>query len=907
LTLDVASRDRSEISLQLLRAHAQVVEIAPLTAAQTEALLRSVFGDLAHVPLLAGRVHELAHGNPRDTIELAQHLVDRGVARYEVGAWSLPGEISEHDLPPSMASSLLTRVNVLPADARELAELTAVTELAGLTLEQYEQLCPGWQHARLFAGLQQLVTARLLLASADHYAWSQRGVAAVLREVMPPDRLRQMHARWADALEENGADPLLLVQHLLDAGRAALSIELLLRVDLRARHPNVLLLERVLEQALKLGVPKRKERELRLNLLNATVFTLDVPHFSHWGPLAIADLVQESGLELYRQLTDLPEAERLARAVTLTEQRYLATPQHERGFAVDEAITRLVRLSNAYGLMALWSLDTSLLDDFPALEPLIPLSPMVGVMRDLLQAARAWMTGSVGVALQIYTQLIARLEHGDVAGMDRVQHKQVFHLCHLLLGVLKASYGIRDTERHARVLESDALFRANAWHVRQAFHMSQGNQLEAGSCGRQADLLKLQQGIEQTVPARLETIMLVYSVRVGDLRAIGVALEQIVPLAARYEGWVPVLFYGQAELSALQGDWASALSLAERGLQLVAAGQHVFFAALASVRVRALSAHGRLDEAIAAGLAYSAGHASAGDGVTPTPLLAAALAQALSAAGRHTEAFEHLERMAAQLSALAMTGSATAYLFETAAWVALAADDAARFELWFAACALEYKKGHNSLFGARMARLFDAAHKRQMRVIQLAGLLDETGLHVTMGAEQLLLRDRFGECVDRADRAHCALSLVLSQGERGSGYLFAAADDGLVLLGGIPSDQADEAAYAFMQAWYDHLPPGLLNEHACETAEIVTEPEASATQTELTYDDSEDPLPARLLTSDGREYEPIALLHSHEGRALVGAFLLEVGRGTRVMPTRTLLTRIAELLYSHGDVPVRGC
>jgi len=40
-------------------------------------------------------------------MELAQHMVERGLARYEAGSWSLPAQISESDLPRSIASSLL--------------------------------------------------------------------------------------------------------------------------------------------------------------------------------------------------------------------------------------------------------------------------------------------------------------------------------------------------------------------------------------------------------------------------------------------------------------------------------------------------------------------------------------------------------------------------------------------------------------------------------------------------------------------------------------------------------------------------------------------------------------------------------------------------------------------------------
>src|SRR5207245_256010 len=70
-------------SMRLLREVAATVVLEPLTTEQNEALVRSVFGDVANLQLVAGRIHELSHGSPRAAMELAQHLIDRGLARYE--------------------------------------------------------------------------------------------------------------------------------------------------------------------------------------------------------------------------------------------------------------------------------------------------------------------------------------------------------------------------------------------------------------------------------------------------------------------------------------------------------------------------------------------------------------------------------------------------------------------------------------------------------------------------------------------------------------------------------------------------------------------------------------------------------------------------------------------------------
>jgi hypothetical protein len=591
--------------------------------------------------------------------------------------------------------------------------------------------------------------------------------------------------------------------------------------------------------------------------------------------------------------------QRLTAALQLTRERRSQKPERERGLDPEEAIAQLMRLSNAYTVVGLWTLDLGVLASYPDFTPLTGLSPIVGVVESNVRAAEAWVSGRAGLALATYEALLERLQKDDAAGLDRVQHSRACSVAHLLLGRMKAAYGIRDTDRHAVALEAELMFRASAWRIRELSGYSQGNQIEASSCGRRADLLSVQQRSEQVVAAGTESTQLIGAIRVGDLLAVRAALENVAPLATRLPGWLPVQLYGEAECAALQAEWAKALSLAERGAALAPIGKHYIASMLVAVRVQALCALGRVSEAIDVGTVSS--DAIAREAIGPTTLFATAMARALSMQTRHTEAFEYLERARHETAALSMTGVLCGYLYETIAYVALAADSPARFEAAFSACALEYKKGHNSLLGARLARVFEAAQKKQMRVAQLAGLLDEGGLHVIVGDEQLLLRERFGECVDRIDRVHCALSLVLSQGERASGHLFGLSPEGPILLGGIPSDEAPEGMHAWISAWSAQLPLTSSAEQPTQTLEASSEGEFTATLTEAATSEGEG-WPGRLRALNGREYEPIELALPHDARAIVAVFILEVGPGTRLMPTRALLGRIAELLCSYGDL-----
>jgi hypothetical protein len=188
-------------------------------------------------------------------------------------------------------------------------------------------------------------------------------------------------------------------------------------------------------------------------------------------------------------------------------------------------------------------------------------------------------------------------------------------------------------------------------------------------------------------------------------------------------------------------------------------------------------------------------------------------------------------------------------------------------------------------------------------------LLDDVGFaaELSEGGGIDPLYDRFAECVDRADRAHCALSLVLQQAERRIGFLYAASDDGLILLGGIPEDSASPQVDTWIRGWFAGLPLRVGSSDApTETLESATETERSTQTGAIVPLDLQ---PPRLVTDDGGELEALPLMAANDpDRAVLGVFVLEVDqvRGrSRLMPTRALLARIAEALRAHGDTP--GC
>jgi hypothetical protein len=567
----------------------------------------------------------------------------------------------------------------------------------------------------------------------------------------------------------------------------------------------------------------------------------------------------------------------------------------------------LMWLADGYAVVAIWTCDRALLESFPELTPLAAHSPAIASTIQFLEAARLWIEGRLPRAVEICRRMLAQLEQPGAGAPDAEQRALVRNLCHQLLGMIDASLGMADAEQHARALENDRAFRMNAWRIRQLFQISQGDLVAARSCRRQADLLKLQEGFRPIAAVASDGVELLAHISLGDLLGVQTSLAALEPLAAQHPGWLPLVWYGRAQYRALQGEWGRALQLTEQGLLLAQPGKHFAFPFLAALHVTVLTSLRRGAEALEVGLEYRDQLQRAE--LSILPMLAPALASALSANGRHEEAFGQLEQAINACSHAGMSGVVLGNLFEQAAYLAVAANDQVRFEVTLAACALEYKKGHNPLLGTRLTRLVEAAQQQNLRMIQLLILLDDIGFasELSEGGGVDPLHDRFAECVDRADRAHCALSLVLQQAERRIGFLYAASDDGLILLGGIPEDSPSPQVDTWIRGWFAGLPLRVGSSDApTETLESATETERSTQTGAIVPLDLQ---PPRLVTDDGGELEALPLMAANDpDRAVLGVFVLEVDqvRGrSRLMPTRALLARIAEALRAHGDTP--GC
>jgi predicted Ser/Thr protein kinase len=202
-------RSESSAALTQLRTQAARVRLLPLNADETLELLRSVFGQVPYLERLAERLHRASDGNPAYCLELAEHLMQSGQARYQDGQWSLPAELSPDSLPASRQAAHVTRLERLSADARELARRLSVPHGLVLALDHcfaVSDLPP----ARVHEMLAELDREGVLRATAGGHRFAHGEVQAAVYAELPEATRKLSHLRLGEAVAAvSDADVLL--------------------------------------------------------------------------------------------------------------------------------------------------------------------------------------------------------------------------------------------------------------------------------------------------------------------------------------------------------------------------------------------------------------------------------------------------------------------------------------------------------------------------------------------------------------------------------------------------------------------------------------------------------------------------------------------------------------------------
>lgn len=187
----------------------------------TAALIGAHF-DLAEVPAaLRDLVHDRTRGNPFFIKEVLKALQEQDGSMSDRHTWERRGAVGI-EVPRSIRSVVARRVGRLPDGAQELLRVASVLgqecdlEVLLAASDQEEEV--------VLAHLDTILAARLLeerrLGRWERYAFSHALIAQALYEEIPGHRLRKLHLRAGEALEQHGRqrpEAAELARHFLAA------------------------------------------------------------------------------------------------------------------------------------------------------------------------------------------------------------------------------------------------------------------------------------------------------------------------------------------------------------------------------------------------------------------------------------------------------------------------------------------------------------------------------------------------------------------------------------------------------------------------------------------------------------------------------------------------------------------
>ena len=374
VTAETGAARGDSAALDVLTSGSRSIALEPLTRAQTEQLLGSLFGDVQNLGAVSDGVHRVSAGSPRACMDLAKHLIDKGVICYQSGGWTLPARLDPSDLPGTAEGAIRDRIAALQPLARWLAETQALAK-DQFSREDYRLLRPDVEPGGIDRAISELLSDQVLVGDNRQYGLAHRGWASGLLGGLGQEE-RQPHHQSLAVLYE-GKFPIAVVHHLLAGGlleRGLDRVSELLKISPDASNLRVgseitaseiaATIESALGAAEALKRPAREINDLRQCLMSLSVRAEDA---FYWRAAAewLEQLKRDSGLLSWHELVDDDPGNRLRRALGAAGQKYAATPERDRGYRPDEAIRALCHYAAISIAIGSRSLNVELLETLP--------------------------------------------------------------------------------------------------------------------------------------------------------------------------------------------------------------------------------------------------------------------------------------------------------------------------------------------------------------------------------------------------------------------------------------------------------------------------------------------------------------------------------------------------------------
>jgi tetratricopeptide (TPR) repeat protein len=826
-------------------------------------------------------------------MQYAQHLVDHGTARYEHGRWELPERLRERGLPATLDAMFEARLARLNSDARALAlglalardESRSVWQPENLVhVEDFPRLLPDGDAPRAFRALDELLHAGVLQQRDSCYVLAQRALVDVLLRVTDQPTRAAAHLRVAEVFLQQGYAPFMGLRQLQLAGEdlraRALLTDTMGKLGSASMDWGTMRISVSTECARHAlahwqqhgGTPLEAIMLRRLLVLTCSVYDWSL---AREGMAQIAQLQHDCGLDQY-PLTDhaLPDMQRVIQCFERGQARFDASPEAERGLPPGDAVRELSAACMPVSGAAAHSHDVAMSRSIPpVLEPLRPLSPLIGLLADSCVAAVERVTGH-----DIGDKLLNSVEALLTSALPEV----------LRLGAAAVNVHMQTVEDarrgRSRALEvigrlapfvGDDLFLVV--HGRWLAHAFGGNGPQADRLRRQAEVIT-----EDDVWRRRSFLFVEAELwaLTGNLTGLRRTIDAIAPLAEKFPGWRPWLGYARAALSRLRGQDADARAELEAALALAQPGEHRAWTRLAPAHAELLLAR-EPEAALRECDAMLEAVAQLGIDLWAGVAAQRIRALALSALGRHDEARVALERAFALGEEAGFGGLPLALLHEARARLSLAAGaiDECNTALETMRAAIELAEA------PALVQAYESLREesgRRMPASDLpAALVSSTAAHTATSTTFSDVRTRMNTCTERRDRARQALELLLEDSSAPGGHLF------LFDAGGL-----------FPAASH----PGFANEKVLRVAQQYLETQREETKTGVVTTAQLGPSHRMAVARNEEQLVPVLIVETHDGRRLLtGVALLNARDGTVRMPREALVHAISRCLNVAGD------
>jgi len=806
---DAAELEKNAAMFAMLIANASTIALPNLAASESEELLASIFGTSPELAPLARRLHALSHGSPRDLMRLAQHLVDRNLARYTAGSWTLPSQLDARELPASVAQLLSERVAQLGVQAKQLGAALAMCPDQSFSFNESHELACRDNATALTHDIEALTQADIARLRGGRLMLADRAWIGPLLLALTSDAVRDLHVHLANVFAQRGDATFRQAQHLLRGGDTSRALDIFTAHAIESRKQTdsdseafrelvrslpsdwFETYDEVIRLCEELGRPKRDRFALlmRLGGLVGVMGTNDRVHV----PALLAELKQASGLTAFEAADPtIDPGARLKAALEGAVLRYHQQPEHERTVDPKQAIA-LLAMSERFVLQAAApALDLPLLRLLPSLQPFAMLAPVLTVAEKMRLGVLARVSGRLDLAAQTYAELIDRVAAPDGGGLDPTHVTYTRLLLTNALGFMQAGLGINDSLQSADLLDSDPMFRVNAAIVRMQHALWQGDNHGADRERKRVEERRIQSSYNLADHNHLQWQVLSYAA-MEDLTRLKQTLMEVVPLAERYVGWRPVELYGKAEYQRIRGDYASSLQLLGPALETIRAGESAVWPHLAAAQVRTLAGSGQLVRALELGEQYAKDARSAELGRTAEDGIALALDIARAKHG-DLQAGPVADAIIARVQSSGATGLPLGLAYEARAYIALYQSDTVRYQRYSDLAEGELTRFKNPALAARLQRLKREAQRKQMgplqQVLQRAG-----GGNVGL----TILKSRLSKCTQAEERAKAMLLTLAQRAGAIRGYLFHATSNGPTLSASLADEVPDPLLCAMVQ------------------------------------------------------------------------------------------------------------